>query len=269
MKRSSLYILFFLTSVLLLSCSEDTPGPGNPVEGLTRIAVSELAEQSYVLEVYSATPILTASYTPIYVRVLDKEQQAVKLSDIRIIPEMTMHMDGHEMQHSAPVSAVTASQQAGLYEAAVVFTMAGTETDKWVLNIDVKTPHFAETLRVPLEVKETPQPRIKSVKTESGAVYLLAYIAPKEPEIGVNDFEFAIYQTVDKDNYLPVDDLQVSMRPEMPSMGHGSPNNLDPVSIGQGLYQGKVNFTMSGDWRIHLELQQDTEVLRTYFDLVF
>jgi hypothetical protein len=34
----------------------------------------------------------------------------------------------------------------------------------------------------------------------------------------------------------------------MPSLGIGSPNNVNPVSIGNGLYEGKINLTVSGQW---------------------
>jgi len=55
----------------------------------------------------------------------------------------------------------------------------------------------------------------------------------------------------------------------MPSMGHGSPNNVNPVLTKNGHYKGKVNFTMTGDWRINLELNKDGKTTKTFFDLLF
>jgi hypothetical protein len=55
----------------------------------------------------------------------------------------------------------------------------------------------------------------------------------------------------------------------MPSMGHGSPNNINPLHIKNGHYKGKVNFTMTGDWRINLVLNKDGKTSSTFFDLLF
>lgn len=57
------------------------------------------------------------------------------------------------------------------------------------------------------------------------------------------------------------DGLTIQFNPEMPSMSHGSPNNTDPVNIGNGYYRGKVNFTMSGDWRLHFKVSLHDELL--------
>ena len=38
--------------------------------------------------------------------------------------------------------------------------------------------------------------------------------------------------------------LSVTITPEMPSMGHGSPNNINPVHVGKGHYKGKVNLIL-------------------------
>ncbi|MDZ7648356.1 MAG: FixH family protein [Cytophagales bacterium] len=52
----------------------------------------------------------------------------------------------------------------------------------------------------------------------------------------------------------------------MPSMGHGSPNNVNPTHSSKGSYKGKVNFTMTGDWRLNLNISQGEAVLK---DLLF
>lgn len=53
----------------------------------------------------------------------------------------------------------------------------------------------------------------------------------------------------------------------MPSMGHGSPNNVNPVHIEKGHYRGKVNFTMTGEWQIKLKVFKNGVLLRD--DLMF
>ncbi len=43
----------------------------------------------------------------------------------------------------------------------------------------------------------------------------------------------------------------------MISMGHGAPNNVNPMHIGKGHYMGKVNFTMSGSWNVKLKIYEN------------
>jgi hypothetical protein len=57
-------------------------------------------------------------------------------------------------------------------------------------------------------------------------------------------------------SFPAVDDLSISFVPEMPSMGHSSPNNVDPVYTADGHYKGQVNFTMTGWWRLNLTLKK-------------
>ncbi len=57
----------------------------------------------------------------------------------------------------------------------------------------------------------------------------------------------------------------------MPSMEHGSPNNLNPTDFGNGHYKGKVNFTMTGMWRINIDIYDGTVAKDTtcFFDITF
>ena len=72
-------------------------------------------------------------------------------------------------------------------------------------------------------------------------------------------------------NFPADDDVAITIYPEMPSMGHSSPNNVDPVSTGNGHYKGTVNFTMTGWWRINLTLSKNDELMsdELYFDVTF
>ena len=58
-----------------------------------------------------------------------------------------------------------------------------------------------------------------------------------------------------------INDFKIAFSPEMPSMGHGSPNNVNPVNIGNGHYKGKVNYTMTGDWRLHFKISKNDVVI--------
>jgi hypothetical protein len=55
----------------------------------------------------------------------------------------------------------------------------------------------------------------------------------------------------------------IEMIPDMPSMGHGSPNNENPVHTAIGHYKGKINFTMTGEWRITCNVKRANATLLT------
>ena len=70
-----------------------------------------------------------------------------------------------------------------------------------------------------------------------------------------------------------VNDLKVKIDPRMPSMGnHGSPNNVNlSQSASDKLYYGKLSLTMTGYWKINLQLLNESNVIlkgETITDLV-
>ena len=68
----------------------------------------------------------------------------------------------------------------------------------------------------------------------------------------------------------PDNDCAITVTPDMPSMGHGSTHNVDPVHVANGRYEGRVNFTMPGLWRDVFAFSRDGVPLGTVeysFDL--
>jgi hypothetical protein len=48
--------------------------------------------------------------------------------------------------------------------------------------------------------------------------------------------------------FVPVEGASLVLDPQMPSMGHGSPGNVNPTATVPGVYEGKLSFSMPGDW---------------------
>lgn len=62
-----------------------------------------------------------------------------------------------------------------------------------------------------------------------------------------------------------VQNYRIEVDPRMPGMGnHTSPNNVDlGYDATTGIYKGKLNFTMTGYWKINLKLEnQNGELLK-------
>lgn len=144
----------------------------------------------------------------------------------------------------------------------------------WSINVNVYDPigDREGTATVPVKVKAPTLARTQVVTPLDGTESLvISYLQPKNPKIGVNDMEITIHQKQSMMDYAPVENYLIHIHPEMLAMGHGSPNNVDPVATEMGHYTGKVNFTMSGNWRINLTLVNGETVVdsTTYFDVTF
>ncbi len=65
-----------------------------------------------------------------------------------------------------------------------------------------------------------------------------------------------VWKMQDMMNFPVVDGYSVKIDPRMPSMGnHSSPNNVNATQVAAGdLYNGKLSLTMTGYWKINLQL---------------
>jgi hypothetical protein len=81
--------------------------------------------------------------------------------------------------------------------------------------------------------------------------YVLSLIKTNNPKVGLNDYHMLLHESPDMNSYTEIDNAEMFIKPWMESMGHGSPNNINPVSVGNGRYEGKVNFTMAGEWYVY------------------
>ena len=247
--------------IVMQSCVENDAQP-DPTAGLTKVASGYAAAAK--VEVFAAQELF-AGYNPLYILLHDSlSGERLEESVIRLNPQMQMAT----MKHSCPVENPGASTN-GFFSAAVLFTMPSGDMGTWTLEVTVDNPLTNKTGKVLMEidVKAVSPPQLHSFTSDSGEKYLLSYYFPERTRVGMNEFEVIIF-TRHAEQYLPAEDLSIRLTPEMPSMDHGSPNNADPVHQGKGHYRGKVNFTMTGEWRLNLELNKgDTFIADKYFDV--
>ena len=85
---------------------------------------------------------------------------------------------------------------------------------------------------------------------------MVAYVAPQNPKVATNAISVGVYKMQDMMTFPVVNNFKIKMDPRMPSMGnHGSPNNTDLTqSTTDGFYNGKLSLTMTGYWKINLQL---------------
>ncbi len=194
---------------------------------------------------------LTTGFHMIYLSVKDATNKNVNNATV----SFQSLMDMGSMKHSSPVEQPAYDNASGLYAGAIVFTMPS-GTHKWI--VDVTVNGEIKTMEVDIPAAKTKV--VGSYVGTDGNKYVVALIPSKKWEVGLNEVEILICKN-QMMSFPPVDDFKISFTPEMPSMGHGSPNNVNPVNIGNGRYKGKVNYTMTGNWRFHFKLSKNDVVI--------
>lgn len=261
---------FFLTCILsisiiffsLSSCKKDedvNPTPA-PTAGLIKIAETYVTGAAAKAVLYAADSLQTG-YNEIFTLFYDS-LTGNKLLDCHFHIHPTIDHNDEELGAPSenPESAVPEN---GLFRSMVVFHQAG----KWMLHMHLhnhKNDLDGET-ELEMHVRESnPSPLIMLEDS-----LLIALVKPLKPLTGVNDLEITMHRKASNAEYTAAEDYTVEIEPLMPSMGHGSPNNQNPVHVSKGYYRGKVNFSMSGLWRIRLKLSKNGKLISDdrYFEV--
>lgn len=268
MKSSINYILFFLLLTAISACSDDDV-KSNPTEGLTKIAEAYALGAAAKVELW-AEQDLFAGFNDLFVALYDSvDGDRIIESHVTLSPVMTMESG---MKHSCPVINPEGEDAVKeLFPAAAIFIMPGSDMSYWTMNVKVHNHHTEKfgTASFEIDVVNPSLTQVKSFTDESGDKMFVSYNFPADKKVGVNDFNVHVYKMESGMEFNADDDYSITLEPEMPSMGHGSPNNVNPTySDNKQCYQGKVNFTMTGEWRLNLTLTKEGESQSLFFDVV-
>lgn len=203
---------------------------------------------------------LFVGYNKIFVAMFDSVSNT-RLTDghFDVIPMMDMGM----MKHSAPVEITDESIPSDkFWKAAIVFIMPSS-AGKWTLNMafhNHKTDKEGEG-ELEVNVINPTTSVMKSFTANDSTNLFVSLIQPNSPKIGLNNFEISIHKKDSLMGFTAVDDYNVEIVPIMPSMGHGSPNNVNPVFTELGHYTGLVNFTMTGLWNVKIIIKKNGVII--------
>ncbi len=263
-KRISKPILFLLC--ILYACEKNDPTDEGP--GMYKITSTVSADNEYTIDLYAETDTLFVGYNKIFLAVTQSEK--ITEATINIHPLMNMVSKTHAAPFEDPVNLANSD---GFFESAVIFIMPSNPDEGWILNVDINHDVTVTTAKLVIPwVKDFEESRLVKFPSEiDGTMYFLSCVEPANPEVGINDCEFTVHYKESMMSFPPATDLALEIEPEMPSMEHGSPNNVHPVHEESGHYKGKVNFTMTGWWRIHFMIKKDQSVVADdkYMDITF
>ena len=240
-------------ALALISCSDnDDSTTVNELDGLTKF--QEMTNTTHTIELYSNTGVLVQGYNEVKLRIKDNAtNQYIKNATVSWMPVMHMAM----MNHSCPNSEVEKITTEGtLYEGYIMFQMAQNDTEYWDLKIDYSIDGVDYTTTSVIDVPASAKRTVNTFTGTDGVKYLVAYVEPHHPSVALNDMKVGVWKMQDMMTFPVVDGYTLKIDPRMPSMGnHSSPNNVHATQTSTGeLYNGKLSLTMTGYWKINLQL---------------
>lgn len=261
MKRI-IYIYIVIFAFLSFSCSDDEIIK-NPTLGLHKISEGYALGAAAKVELWAMNETLIAGYNEVWFAVYDSVK-GNRLTDLHVsfYPEMDMGEMKHTTYFENPEESVDE-----IFPASVAFVMPTSDMGTWGMKVEVHNHANRKTGAALLDFVVTAPvvTEIKSFVTSENEKIFITRFFPDGMKVGINDFEVIAFRKASYSDFPAVTDLDFTLDPEMPSMEHGSPNNVDPVHVSNGHYLGKVNFTMTGEWRLNLTASRNESVLSELF----
>ena len=265
------YILVLLGAwcVIALSCTKEktdyhpdtTPGaPGHAAFNEAATAHSG----GYDIHIQTPSGAFHQGYNAMRVHLTDdRGNTADGVADVVLRP-LAATADGGQVLGTAPhPEALAYRPDSAYFDGYAVFTAVSDAQQAWTLDIHFTAAGEPHAVQLPITVTPQPNPNrgMAAFTGNDGTDYLVALVAPQQPQVGENDLVAAIYRREAGSTppwiYAKADDYTLLLDPRMPepSMGnHSSPNNVDLTQHDDGLYHGVVNYTMTGNWTLNFIL---------------
>jgi hypothetical protein len=276
MKRNFIkYLNVILLAMLFASCTKnDTDIPDQPAY----VKNGEVVSNSSLFDVqFYSQDSLFVGYNKVYFKVKDKSLgQSVSQAAIILHPLMDMGTYKHACPLENPGNSPNSE---GYFEGAVLFSMPGSN-NSWSLSVEIDVNGKKDVADLPINkvVGTSPVKKIVVIDSLSNGPgswiitkYPVSLVEPAEWKVGNNPFEVTVHSMASMMSFPCCSEMTIEITPEMPSMGHGSPNNVNPVLTSNGHYAGTVNFTMTGAWRVNMVFKKGGRTIgkKAYFDIDF
>ena len=226
--------------------------------------LSTTVDGKYDVFAYSRNGSFHTGFNEIFfVATKKKNGNYIKNFDVTNVTPL-MLMVKMNMKHSTPVgpSVETFDEtRLAVKRGWVSFVMNTSEAGSWTLGYNVSvlgSNGGIEAADITVDALPDGQVWLKSFKAGDNTYYL-SLVNPTDWQTGKN----AITAYVSRKNTpattpygLASEQFTIEIDPRMPDMGnHTSPDNVSLTKQADGSYQGTVNLTMTGRWRIHLAVK--------------
>ena len=248
MKKLGYFISVFL--VLLYACSNSVNPVNNNNNNSNYKKIFETGNGDSRFELYSASyDTLRSGYNDIGFKVYQNSQE-MTTGFVKFLPIMH-HPPPITSYHSTPVCPqFNYDNDKKLFTGYASFIMVTDSFSNWYGFYNYNNSFYADSIL--FKVVINPYNQMKTfVDDSSSTSFWITLVSPLNPVQGLNDFKCLLHITQDDIYYTEVDSAQMSIYPWMNLMGHSSSGNIQPSYTGGGIYAGKVNLNMSGDWWVY------------------
>ena len=225
--------------------------------------LSTVIDGKYNVFVYSSTGTFHTGYNDIFfVATKKKNGNYVKNFDIKNVTPL-MYMVKMDMHHSTPVGAVESFDNGilAVRRGWVSFLMNTSDAGSWTLAYNAKVLEGEggiEATDIVVDALPEGQIWLKNFKVDD-QTYFLSLVNPTDWKTGTNEIVAYVSQKsqpITTPYALAAERFTIEIDPRMPDMGnHTSPDNTPLTRQADGSYQGTINLTMTGLWRIHLTVK--------------
>lgn len=201
---------------------------------------------------------LETGYNTLFWKV-QKDGKSVDIESFTVNPMMDMMT----MQHSTPVEQPVANPiDSDYFYNMAVFIMPSGEMGSWSISFEIitKSDDIISGI-VPVTVASSW--RLTSVRNDNGKVYFITWMTPEDPVMGNNELRFLVHMRESMMNFPAVSNVELEVYPYM-DMGGGQGHSTDfnaPIAKGNGMYEGSINYSMSGVWTTSVQLIADNDTL--------
>ena len=226
--------------------------------------LSTTVDGKYDVFAYSRNGSFHTGYNEIFfVATKKKNGNYIKNFDVTNVTPL-MLMVKMNMKHSTPVSANVETfdeTRLAVKRGWVSFLMNTSEAGSWTLGYNVSvlgSNGGIEAADITVDALPDGQVWLKNFKLND-QTYFLSLVNPTDWKTGKNTITAYVSQKstpITTPYALAQEQFTVEIDPRMPDMGnHTSPDNVALTPQADGSYQGTVNLTMTGLWRIHLTVK--------------
>lgn len=254
-----------LTVALTSACSD--LNSNETIDEPDLMKIGEFTDNGVTVIAYTDRP-LTVGFNDIWFEV---HEDGAPIENPHFHFKTMMDMGHHS--HASPYGEPEhhRDDEHNLYHGWAIFTMPSGDMGSWELQLTIHDQaHSGFEAAGIIEIDVEPSNRVKTFITEDESRYVLTLIGPKDPSVGMNELEVALHKRESMMNFPPVLNAKMEFEPWMPSMDHGSSNNVSPIHKENGFYIGQVNFNMTGDWELRFDLEIDgVEIDQQAFEIDF
>jgi len=248
MLKNVLNIIFIGLTILLISCSDDIVNNNNPSETYVKVATAENGNLRFEIWSSSGDSILTG-YNKIGFKVFENNQ-AKTSGYVKFYTKM-YHSGGGNLFHGTPVEPFyNYNSQLDMFTGYIILMMPSDTSSLWYGYYNYNDQLILDSAKYDVAWNKLVKFKIFTDLSTSLS-YLITTITPLKPVKGINVFQSMLHESADFISFTQVNNAYMYLTPHLDSLNHFSENNVNPVNIGGGIYEGKLNFDYSGLWRVN------------------